>query len=445
MDSEQYNTFYWAKVVVGAILATNFALPLYSVVSNQNLWDEPMAVLAGSLSCACMMLGVSSILVGIYDLTQLNVDSVCAMLLYNSGSFFVASKVAHVCMAIDQFMAVIRPLHYYQTMMPARLWFTGIICAAWVANFTAGIVAIALDLETFAEVTIERSNVSQVYYGCRGETALADKVVIALEVQILTLSLATAGLLAYTGAVGYRTAARLMQERRNMAHSLGDERFLNNYRAFKKIVIVLSLTVTLDIIGPTVRVATRWYPMPKLVGFLMRLRFLAIIVEGWVYGLSNVKLRAAYRRTLCGRSNRVQEVLREVNESTLRGQRLILGIVSGCSIKTDEGEAAQEAPTIRPDIPSVPGAASNGEDCLGMDEANASQAQSETPMATDDKRDEHKTQEEYQRGRQVSIGSDVSLNGEDNQEAIPSQTAIKRLAIMPPVIVITSFEEDSTG
>ena len=440
MDSEQYSTFYWAKVVVGALLATNFALPLYTVVSNQNLWDEPMAVLAGSLSCTCMMLGISSILVGIYDLTQLNIDSVCALLLYNSASLFIASKAAHVCMAIDQFMAIIRPLHYYQTMMPARLWFTGIICAAWVANFTTGILAIIFDLETFAEVTIEDSNVTQVYYGCRGESALADKVVIAEEVQILTLSLATAGLLVYTGVVGYRTAARLTQERRNRAHDLGHQRFLNNYRAFKKIVIVLSLTVTLDIVGPTVRVATRWYPMPRLVGFLMRLRFLAIIVEGWVYGLSNVKLRAAYRRTLCGRSNRVETVSGGANEAATRGQRLIFSIVCGSSIKKDEGQAAQEAPIIRPDIPSIPGAGSNGEDCLEVDEAKVSQSQPETQMATD-KRDEHMTQEEYQRGRQeVSIDSDVSMNEEDNQEAIQRQTAKKRLAIVPPDIVITSFE-----
>ena len=96
MDPEQYTLFYWAEVVVGALLAANFALPLYSVVSNQELWDEPMAVLAGNLSGICFVVGVTSILVGPYDLTRLNMDSVCALLFYNSGSLFIASKVAHV-------------------------------------------------------------------------------------------------------------------------------------------------------------------------------------------------------------------------------------------------------------------------------------------------------------------------------------------------------------
>ena len=128
MDPERLGSaLYWIKVLVGGLLATNFALPLYTVVSNRELWDEPMALLAGNLSGICMVIGLMVMLVGMYDLTQLNVDSLCRLLHYNSLSLFVASKVTHVCLALDQFVAVTRPLHYYQTMERACPWLIAII------------------------------------------------------------------------------------------------------------------------------------------------------------------------------------------------------------------------------------------------------------------------------------------------------------------------------
>ena len=366
MDPEQYTVFYLAKVFVGAALVANFALPLYTVVRNRELWDEPMAVIAGHLSFACMVIGLTSTLIGIYDLTSLNVDSLCAILLYNSGSLVFASKVAFVSMALDKFVAVVRPLHYYQTMQQARPYLIAVMYLVWAANMTAGITANMLDWKTHAEKTADGHNASLGYYGCRWETACAEVMVDAGEAQLLILSMVTAGLLVYTGVIGHRTAAKLMQEQRNL--SAGDQKFLDNYRAFKKILIVLSLTVTLDIIGPTLRFMGRWYPMPKLMGFIMRARMLAIIAEGWAYGLSNVKLRAAYRRTLCGRPNRAIHVAEELAQ---HGQQWrILNIVCRKPCNGDREETVREAQVIHPAVPATQGAGSNRGHGLEMARVN---------------------------------------------------------------------------
>ena len=83
---------------------------------------------------------------------------------------------------------------------------------------------------------------------------------------------------------------------------IGSQKFFDNFRAFKKIIAVLSLTLIMDIVAPIIRFTNRWYPMPRLAGFLHQVRLLAFIFEGWAYGLLNTKLRAAYRKTLCGDS-----------------------------------------------------------------------------------------------------------------------------------------------
>ena len=83
MDPEQLDSaMYWTKVIVGAVLTINFALPLYAVVSRRELLDEPIAVLAGNLSFACMAIGIIGMLIGVYDLTQLKMDSLCGLLFF---------------------------------------------------------------------------------------------------------------------------------------------------------------------------------------------------------------------------------------------------------------------------------------------------------------------------------------------------------------------------
>ena len=76
---------------------------------------------------------------------------------------------------------------------------------------------------------------------------------------------------------------------------------------------VLSLTVSLDIVAPLLRISSRWYPRPMLNGLLHQVRLFGLIFEGWAYGLLNAKLRAAYKKTFCRRSRRVEDPVFELS------------------------------------------------------------------------------------------------------------------------------------
>ncbi|KAF0295966.1 hypothetical protein FJT64_006571 [Amphibalanus amphitrite] len=117
------------------------------------------------------------------------------------------------------------------------------------------------------------------------------------QTKLVTLALTYTGLFVYTAVVGHRTSRQLRRERRRFLPS--DQQFLDNYRAFRRVLAVLSLVLLLDVAEPVVRVTSRWWPMPQAAGLLHQLRLFGAIFEGWAYGLLNAKLRAAYRATLC--------------------------------------------------------------------------------------------------------------------------------------------------
>ena len=221
-----------------------------------------------------------------------------------------AVKMAQLCAAVDQFVAVVYPLRHYSVMMRARPWLftaTWITCAA---QLTFGFVAHLLDMESFSEHVGTESN-NTTFTGCRWETGMANVLTIVFELEMVTFSLVTASLLVYTGVVGYRFKARLVRRERQLQNNgvnsgEDNQTFFENYRAFKKILMVLSLTVSLDIVAPILRISSRWHPRPKLNGLLHQLRLFGFIFEGWAYGLLNAKLRAAYRKTFCGKSRRVE-------------------------------------------------------------------------------------------------------------------------------------------
>ena len=307
----------WLKTVVGAVLAANFCVPLATVVSNRHLWEEPMAVLAGNMSLTSTLFGIIIFLIGIYEWAALEIVSLCRLLQYSAIGVAIAFKTAQVGAAVDQFVAVVHPLHHYLIMMRAQPW---LIAATWftcAVQIILGFVAHLMDMETFSENAARQSN-STAFTGCRWETALANVLTIFGELEMVTFSLVTASLLIYTGVVGYRVKARLMKEGRQRCQdgirgNNDSQTFLDNYRAFKNIMIVLSLTVSMDIVAPILRISSRWYPQPKLNGLLHQVRMFGFIFEGWAYGLLNGKLRAAYKKTLCRRSRRVENAVIQQN------------------------------------------------------------------------------------------------------------------------------------
>ncbi|KAF0293928.1 hypothetical protein FJT64_008326 [Amphibalanus amphitrite] len=304
LDTPYEMLYVWVKALVGLLLTINFAAPLYAVAVNRTLWEEPMAVLAANLSFSCMCLGVTFVLIGAYDIAQLQVKGLCQSLQYCGFGFGVAFKLAETCMAVDQFVAVFYPLQHYSLMSRARRWLFVATWLAWAVQPAFGLVAVLLELPTPADTTLGRDKASVAFPECRWESNIADAYAIFVETQFLVFSLLTAALYMYTGAVGYRMNARIRRQMAHLGHqNIGgrDRKFVDNFNSFKRIVWVFLTTMLLDVISPVVRLIGRWHPMPQFSGFLHQLRALCFICEGWLYGLLNAKLREAYKKTLCCR------------------------------------------------------------------------------------------------------------------------------------------------
>ncbi|KAF0296450.1 hypothetical protein FJT64_006114 [Amphibalanus amphitrite] len=302
--------YTWVKTVVGLLLAANFSVPLLTVLCNRYLWEEPMAVVAGNMSFTSFLCGIFIMLIGIYDTFSFQSIPLCRFLQYSGFAVGIAFKMAQVCAAFDQFVAVMYPLRHYSIMIRTRPWLFAAIWCTYAVQIIIGLFAHFLDMETFSE-HVGKSSDNSTFTGCRWETALSNVYAIFVEVEMVSFSAMTASLFLYVGVVGHQLKTRLLrhaqQLRRNSRGGGVDENksFFDNYRAFKKIVAVLSLTVSLDVVAPILRISSRWYPQPTLNGLLHQVRLLGFIFEGWAYGLLNAKLRAAYRKILCGRFTRV--------------------------------------------------------------------------------------------------------------------------------------------
>ena len=210
-------SYHWVKTVVGVLLMANFCVPLITVVSNRQLWEEPMAVLAGNMSLTTTLLGIFIALIGIYDLAEVQNTTLCRSLQYSGFGVGIAFKMAQVGAAVDQFVAVTKPLQHYPIMMQARPWLftaTWFICAV---QIMFGLVAHVMEMETFSEHVFGHGN-STAFTGCRWETALANVYTIVGELEMVTFSLITASLLIYTGVVGHRFKARMVEEERQRRH-----------------------------------------------------------------------------------------------------------------------------------------------------------------------------------------------------------------------------------
>ena len=297
--------FALVKVIVGILLTVNFATQLYGVARSRHLWEEPVAALAGNMSLICMLIGINLLLVGAYDVVHLDISGVCQALQYIGFGFGFAFKMAQVCMAVDQYVAVAYPAQQLSITSRARGRLFAATWLTWAAQVTVGVLAASFGLQTHADSIHGLGNGTAVFPGCRWESSLAMVYAILVDVQLVLFSLATAGLFAYTFTIGFRNKARLNRQIQEMGAAVvmpeEDRKFFENYNDFKKVVWVFSITVPLDIIIPVLRFSSRWYPMARLNSFLFQLRLLGLMFEGWGYGLMNTKLKAAYKKALCGK------------------------------------------------------------------------------------------------------------------------------------------------
>ena len=326
-------------------MTANFCVPLVTVVRNRDLWEEPVAVPAGNIALTATILGINIVLVGIYDVADYQSVALCRILIYNGAGVAVAFKMAQMCAAVDQFVAVVHPLRHYSIMMNARLWLVAVTWFMWTWQILFGFVAHMLDMETFSEHVASHGG-NSTFTGCRWETAVANVYTIVTELEVVTVSFVTAGLLVYTGVIGYRVKARLRREehqQRQDGLSDDNQNFLANYRAFKHIIVVLSLLTSMDVVVPILRMSSRWRPQLVWNGVLRAAHLFGIILEGWAYGLLNEKLRAAYRKALCGRSRQVATadfVMAQHPSQQNRQEPSAAGVGAALQILSAEGQEA---------------------------------------------------------------------------------------------------------
>ena len=287
----------WTRTLVGVVVTACFAVPVYTAVSDRQLHEVPMAVLAGNLSVSGLLIGAVLLASGVYNLAQLQSRNACVIMqstLLGSGVTF---KFAHLCLAIDQFVAVVFPLRHHRRMARDVFWLllaTGII---WICIVSILLSTAWLDLETVGEKAYSSVNGTDEYAGCIWSDVLTNVGLHVLEGMLLTSSLITLILLIATGVIGSRAKAQLQrmlpQQPPDESTDHGRQRFLAVFSKFKITCAVLSLTYVFDLF---VALLIRFNEPMKPANFIDQLRSIGFFIEGLAYGLLNTQMRAAYMK-----------------------------------------------------------------------------------------------------------------------------------------------------
>ena len=288
----------WVKVAVGVLVMATFALPLVTVWKFKRLRDEPMAVLVASLAGFDFLFGIVLTSLGVLEIT-LGYVPFCTAFQYLVVSFAGAVKVATLGLAVDQYTAVTSPLRYYCLMERRQRW---LIIAGWLQFFQLtgiGGAFHAAGALTWYEFSNPGQNGTAVFAGCRWEPRLSSTHMFLFEGEVFLVSLASSLLLLYTARVGSRQGRALRRRKQRGAETgTQHDRFIENFRAFKKILKLISLSLVLDVTTPVFRLYQRWHAMPTIAGVLHVLRLGCTILEGSTYDLMNNSLRRAYKELL---------------------------------------------------------------------------------------------------------------------------------------------------
>ncbi|XP_037092656.1 olfactory receptor 7C1-like [Pollicipes pollicipes] len=126
----------WLKVAVGSALALNFSIPLLVIGRTKTLHDEPMALLVANLALADILFVLNLVLIGCLDLIFNHVlYAACQSVQIAAACFGIALKMTQTLVALDQFIAVVYPLHYRDIM---DRWTKWLLVLPWLAVlFTA--------------------------------------------------------------------------------------------------------------------------------------------------------------------------------------------------------------------------------------------------------------------------------------------------------------------
>ena len=288
----------WLRVAVGVILTVSFSVPLVIIASNGSLRREPMTLLVINMTLidlvyAALFLG--SALADVVFAVEGVPPPLCAVLQYALFGCAIAWKMATLCLALDQFIAVTHSLRYNAIL---AVWVYRLVALSWgcvplVGLF--GFICYRLDLETAVEfdrrvLGVERHLGAQ----CRWELN-AHLFMVSAEVALLLLSLTSGVLFIYAAVQGARHEWRLHPS----------NRLFLRFKSFQRIVKVLLIVVTIDVAAAGARVGSRWTGPTGAAALIQLMRVLCMVAEAWTYGLTMPAVRSALMAFFGCRGGRV--------------------------------------------------------------------------------------------------------------------------------------------
>ena len=308
--------FKWLKMLVGMFLMLNFAVPLLAIARDYaHLLEEPVPLLVFNMTAAKFVFGTLLLVIGALDVLFAGGVPLplCVSVQYLAMGSALALKAATVYLAVDQFVAIVHPLHYCNTM---RDWVRRMLFLTWCwipSIGLYGLICYQLGMETAQDFDHRMFGTQGSVQECHW-TQAAFVVTIFLEGQLLLMSLTSATLFVYTAFKG------LQQQRRDnrRGHVNETSQFFLRFKSFKRIVKVLLTLLMLDIIGSGFRISNHWWPLLTLSRVMSFLRLFFIVVEAWTYGIGYRPVRDAIRQLVCGRAG--QQDARERPE--VRRQRM---------------------------------------------------------------------------------------------------------------------------
>ena len=288
----------WLRVAVGIILTVSFSVPLAIMARNGSLREEPMTLLVINMTLVDFVFGVLFFAAGLADVVfDAGVPPpLCATLLYLAAGCAIAWKMATLCLALDQFFAVVHSLRYNSIM---AAWTDRLVALTWSCVPLVGVFGLVcywLGLESSVAFDRRVLGVERRIDQCRWELN-AHLFMVVAETLLLLLSLCSGVLFVYTAVQGARHEWRIHP----------NNRLFLRFKSFQRIVKVLLIVITIDVLAAGVRIGSRWTAQLGVTTLIQLLRVLCLIAEGWTYGLTHPAVRSALAAFFGCRSNRVSD------------------------------------------------------------------------------------------------------------------------------------------
>ena len=275
---------------IGIVLSLVFAAPLAIIAKRPALCKEPLVMLVINMTFTAFSFGFLFTIGSTVDMvTGDNTPELFCLPFISIGtSTFVAIKLSTLFLAVDQFVAIVYPLHHCAIM---SRWVKKMITLNWLFVLAHGLfsmISFLSGLESTLEFDKRVFGVEHHVTQCRWER-MPHVYMLSVEICLLLFSVSTCALLIYTAVQGIKHERRIAQD----DITSQTQHFVTHFKSFKRIVKVLMILVVIDIVGGGLRIGSRWLMPTTLLDIIHHLRALSVISECWVYGYNSTTVRNA--------------------------------------------------------------------------------------------------------------------------------------------------------